>query len=212
MLNIGIGEMTLILIAALLIMGPDRLPEFARSLGKFMREFRRQTDDVRGVVMREIYKIEEEVDLEGKRPQAKTLPPPSPVNPVIAPPAVAAGHPVGATPVHSDAAVAESPAPANPAVAAPPAFDDPPVGATHVSPALGPDGPQESRGPSTGSGETAPTAQVAAAEPAPPEPEPNVTVVDGIRIAPATGTVARNAKPAPAPAATDAPPPPTSQS
>lgn len=63
------------------------------------------------------------------------------------------------------------------------------------------------------------TGQVAAAEPvAAPEPvadpEPNVTVVDGIRIAPAAGTVARNAKPAPAPAAAAAPPPPapTSQS
>src|SRR5690349_24713172 len=100
MLNIGIGEMTLILIAALLIMGPDRLPEFARTLGKFMREFRRQTDDVRGVVMREIYKLEQEVDLEGEpaRPRARQLPPPSPVAQTIAPPSRVAAAPVAAAP------------------------------------------------------------------------------------------------------------------
>lgn len=61
MLNIGGGEIALILIAALLLLGPKRLPEMARVIGKFVREFRRQTDDVRGLVEREFYKMDEEV-------------------------------------------------------------------------------------------------------------------------------------------------------
>jgi sec-independent protein translocase protein TatB len=63
MFNVGVGEIVLILIAALVLLGPERLPEAARTLGKFMREFRRQTDEVRGVVMREMYKMERELDL-----------------------------------------------------------------------------------------------------------------------------------------------------
>lgn len=90
MLNIGGGEIALILIAALLLLGPKRLPEMARVIGKFMREFRRQTDDVRGLVEREFYKMDEEVvpPLDhGKAPAA--LPPAvhaeDPVDPALHP-------------------------------------------------------------------------------------------------------------------------------
>lgn len=62
MFNLGSGEIALIAVAALLILGPSRLPELARGIGKFMREFRRQTDEVRGVVEREFYKMDSEID------------------------------------------------------------------------------------------------------------------------------------------------------
>lgn len=58
MFNIGSGEIALIAVAALLVLGPQRLPELARGIGKFMREFRRQTDEVRGVVEREFYRMD----------------------------------------------------------------------------------------------------------------------------------------------------------
>lgn len=61
MLNVGAGEMIFILVAALLILGPKRLPEMARGIGKFVREFRRQTEDVRHVVEREFYAMDQEV-------------------------------------------------------------------------------------------------------------------------------------------------------
>nr|WP_233612248.1 Sec-independent protein translocase protein TatB [Corallococcus sp. AB045] len=60
MFNIGAGEMVFILVAALIVLGPQRLPELARAIGKFMREFRRQTDDVRNVVEREFYAMDED--------------------------------------------------------------------------------------------------------------------------------------------------------
>ena len=53
MFNVGAGELIFILVAALVVLGPRQLPEFARAIGKFVREFRRQTDDVRTTVERE---------------------------------------------------------------------------------------------------------------------------------------------------------------
>jgi len=44
--GIGPSELLLILVVALLVLGPKRLPELARSLGKAMGEFRRATADI----------------------------------------------------------------------------------------------------------------------------------------------------------------------
>lgn len=46
MLNIGPQELLLILVIALLVVGPRRLPELARSLGKGIRELRKAQDEV----------------------------------------------------------------------------------------------------------------------------------------------------------------------
>lgn len=43
MLNVGWGEMGLVLLVALVVFGPNRLPEVARSMGKFVRQFQRET-------------------------------------------------------------------------------------------------------------------------------------------------------------------------
>ncbi|WP_342375892.1 Sec-independent protein translocase protein TatB [Myxococcus stipitatus] len=74
MFNIGAGEMVLIAVAALLILGPQRLPELARAIGKFMREFRRQTDEVRNVVEREFYTMDHELNREPTPPVRPGLP------------------------------------------------------------------------------------------------------------------------------------------
>ena len=44
--NIGPGELILILIIALVVLGPGKLPDVAASLGKSVREFRRAATDV----------------------------------------------------------------------------------------------------------------------------------------------------------------------
>jgi Tat protein translocase TatB subunit len=47
MFGIGGPELIIIFVVALLAVGPKRLPEIARALGKAYREFERSLDDVR---------------------------------------------------------------------------------------------------------------------------------------------------------------------
>ncbi|MBW2314330.1 MAG: twin-arginine translocase TatA/TatE family subunit [Deltaproteobacteria bacterium] len=51
MFGIGMTEIVVILVIALLIFGPNKLPELARSLGKGFGEFRRASYDLRQSLM-----------------------------------------------------------------------------------------------------------------------------------------------------------------
>ena len=50
MLNVGPLELMVILIVALLVVGPSRLPEVGRSVGRGLREFRKAQDEVRATL------------------------------------------------------------------------------------------------------------------------------------------------------------------
>jgi len=52
--GIGPGELLLILILALIVFGPRRLPEIGKSLGQMMREFRQASDEITGQLRQEI--------------------------------------------------------------------------------------------------------------------------------------------------------------
>jgi TatA/E family protein of Tat protein translocase len=50
MLDIGLQEMLVIGVLALLVFGPSKLPELGRMVGRAMREFRRASDEFRSTV------------------------------------------------------------------------------------------------------------------------------------------------------------------
>lgn len=45
--NIGVAEIVIILVLALLVFGPKRLPEMGRSIGRGVREFKKASDTAR---------------------------------------------------------------------------------------------------------------------------------------------------------------------
>ena len=54
MFNIGPTELIIILVLALIVFGPTRLPEIGRSIGRSLREFRRASDEIRGEIERDL--------------------------------------------------------------------------------------------------------------------------------------------------------------
>lgn len=61
MFGIGLPEMIIILVVALLVVGPSKLPELARTLGKAFTEFRRMADEVKETFEDEVIKEEKEI-------------------------------------------------------------------------------------------------------------------------------------------------------
>ena len=45
--NIGLPEMIFIMIIALLVFGPKKLPEIGRTIGKAVREFKKSTEEIK---------------------------------------------------------------------------------------------------------------------------------------------------------------------
>ncbi|KUJ96333.1 MAG: Twin-arginine translocation protein, TatB subunit [Desulfonauticus sp. 38_4375] len=59
MFGIGSTELLVILVVALIVIGPSKLPEIARTLGKAMAEFKKVSTDVKRTIEQEIEKEEE---------------------------------------------------------------------------------------------------------------------------------------------------------
>jgi sec-independent protein translocase protein TatA len=75
--DIGLQEMLVIGVIALLVFGPSRLPELGRMVGRAMREFRRASDEFRSTV---------ETNLHINEPDPVIAPEPPVADPVAAAP------------------------------------------------------------------------------------------------------------------------------
>ena len=80
MFGLGFGEIVIIAILALLLLGPDRLPDAAKALGKGLREIKKATDDLKDQVEKEI-NLKEILDEKPK----PALVPPVPARPIPGP-------------------------------------------------------------------------------------------------------------------------------
>lgn len=73
MFGIGLPEILVILVVALIVVGPSRLPELAKSLGKAFNEFKRMADDVKETIQDEVTKdINTEETITGQNTTLKT--------------------------------------------------------------------------------------------------------------------------------------------
>lgn len=52
--GIGFGEILVILVIALIVLGPTRVAEFGKTLGKMVRSFKQATSDLTSQITKEI--------------------------------------------------------------------------------------------------------------------------------------------------------------
>ena len=109
--SIGMPELIIIFVIALIIFGPRKLPELGRSLGKSLSEFKRASNELKSTLEEEIRLDEQRANLEASRAAAAAT-------------AAAAPPPVQATP--GDITPGSSAAPVDSA-AIPPAPPSPPT-------------------------------------------------------------------------------------
>ena len=76
--SIGMPELIIILVIALIIFGPRKLPELGKSLGNSINEFKKASTDLQNTLEQEI-KIEEQKDDAKPRPRRDAAAAPSAV-------------------------------------------------------------------------------------------------------------------------------------
>ena len=70
--GIGIWEIVLILVVIMIVLGPKRLPEIARTLGKAVRAIKKASSDLTTAVSRELDETKKEAPSSGREnPETK---------------------------------------------------------------------------------------------------------------------------------------------
>lgn len=69
--GIGLPEMMLIMVIALLVFGPKKLPEIGRSLGKAIRGFQDASKEFENEFKREAQQIQESIEMKAQLEESK---------------------------------------------------------------------------------------------------------------------------------------------
>jgi sec-independent protein translocase protein TatB len=86
-MNLGMPELIFIFLLALVVVGPKKLPELARQLGKYMAEFKRASNEFRRQLEEEMLNIELDERAKKEKEAPRILPPePQPEEPSFTPP------------------------------------------------------------------------------------------------------------------------------
>ncbi|TDI13782.1 MAG: twin-arginine translocase TatA/TatE family subunit [Acidobacteria bacterium] len=72
--SLGGPELLLILVVALLVFGPKKIPELSRTIGRGIAEFRRATNAFKSTLEHEVSAAEPQEDLKATDPKPKTTP------------------------------------------------------------------------------------------------------------------------------------------
>ena len=73
--TLGMPELIVIFVIALLVFGPRKLPELGRSLGRGIAEFKKATNDLQNSLENEIRLEEQQRDEASKTPVPTSTPP-----------------------------------------------------------------------------------------------------------------------------------------
>lgn len=73
MFNLGAPELILILVIALIVFGPSKLPEVGKSIGKAVNEFKRASRDIQREINQTTQVIKEPEKPEPEKPAEKPL-------------------------------------------------------------------------------------------------------------------------------------------
>ena len=71
MFGIGQFELLIIIVVALIVIGPGKLPDLMRTIGKGFAEFKRVSTDVKQTFDMEVRRAEQEGDKKDAKPAAK---------------------------------------------------------------------------------------------------------------------------------------------
>jgi sec-independent protein translocase protein TatA len=73
MFGIGLPELMVIMVLALLVLGPQRLPEVARLVGRAYAQLRRASEEFQNTIRQDIAAIERQEDMHRNRAVAQEL-------------------------------------------------------------------------------------------------------------------------------------------
>jgi TatA/E family protein of Tat protein translocase len=64
MFGLGVPELIVIFVIALVVFGPKKLPDLGRALGKGIAEFKRATEEVKETIETEVRSVENKVEMD----------------------------------------------------------------------------------------------------------------------------------------------------